>query len=342
MWRAYTLWVYSDNLHLRTKIFIMRSHHQDQRKFSDDRHRNQFRERQQHDNEYRGQQHWGQQQNNEYRGASNDNNVSGMGWRDRNTHHQEWNRENQGSDPRHEDRNNLTLRSNYENRYYGRDQHNSYQAFDPRQNDRPGQRFDYSPYTNQRGNEGSRMRPNEPSQRRVRRGFGGAIAGRNKNQSNSKPGNTGNNYPDNYNNANQDRPGENFGMGAQRNQYSGSHGNSYQQGYGRGDADMNRDRHIGWDRDYEQYGNEYGSNYGQGYYGGNENEGWNQGSDPYQDDRYNNEREQQQRSDKNPNTRGAYGSSNYGNLPDRGRGGTDYNSTNRYYSRTRDINNIVT
>lgn len=39
--------------------------------------------------------------------------------------------------------------------------------------------------------------------------------------------------------------------------------------------------------------------------------------------------------DSNPNSRGTYGTSNYGNHPERNNGGTDFNSTNRYYSRTR-------
>jgi hypothetical protein len=71
--------------------------------------------------------------------------------------------------------------------------------------------------------------------------------------------------------------------------------------------------------------------------------GWNQERDRNQERDWNQERNRNQgrewnqdSGDRNPNMRGSYGTGNYSNMPSRNQGGTDYNSTSRYYSRTRD------
>lgn len=103
-------------------------------------------------------------------------------------------------------------------------------------------------------------------------------------------------------------------------------------GEGGGSYGSNMERNGSqWQREnnYERQNHQdYGDNYGQGFYGRNENEGW-ENNDGNND------------ADDNPNIKGSYGSSNYGNMPSRRQGGTDYNSTSRYYSRTRDNDPFV-
>jgi hypothetical protein len=162
----------------------------------------------------------------------------------------------------------------------------------------------------------------EEGMRRRRRGFGGASKSGNQqnwlNQQNTmhRPG-SNRTFPEDRR---QGRFNEGMGFGA------GSHINQVRQ----------RRRGFGGASDIS-----YGENYGQGYYGHSDNQGWAKG-----DNRQNNRNRNQQEGDRsqqqgNPNTRGEYGSSNYSNLPNRRSGGTDYNSTNRYYSRTRDNDPFV-
>ncbi|MET0300396.1 MAG: hypothetical protein ABW036_11560 [Flavitalea sp.] len=170
---------------------------------------------------------------------------------------------------------------------------------------------------------------NQYSEHRTRKGFGGS----NRRDDNFNSRYQGGNL--NYGNNQNDR-----GYNADRGYSQGN------QGYGQNQFDRDtrsRNNNEGrWNqhqdennRRWEQSRNDYQRNdqYRQS--------DWQNRGDQNYNDHFENrnersgERMRNQSSDDNPNSSGTYGTSNYSNQPERGNSGTDFNSTNRYYSRTR-------
>jgi hypothetical protein len=115
----------------------------------------------------------------------------------------------------------------------------------------------------------------------------------------------------------------------------GGYGNQGQDTRNRGSEDMRQGR-----QDWNQ-GRDWNMNRGDSEQGRGD---WNQsrGQENRDHEEWNNNRDLNQGSgDRNPNIRGSYGTGNYSNMPSRNQGGTDYNSTSRYYSRTRDNDPFV-
>ncbi|HTE24254.1 hypothetical protein [Flavitalea sp.] len=162
------------------------------------------------------------------------------------------------------------------------------------------------------------------------------------------PGGTDMNQYDNRN-------ARNEGNQDSRNRY----GSNYGQGY------YGESENQGWMQDSEYRNRNEGRNQGRGEWNkgpGNWNQGgddwnttrgdlnqgrgdWNQDRDDWNQGRGERNRGRgdwnQDSADRNPNMRGSYGTGNYSNMPSRNQGGTDYNSTSRYYSRTRDNDPFV-
>jgi 23S rRNA pseudouridine2605 synthase len=172
---------------------------------------------------------------------------------------------------------------------------------------------------NQYDNRNARSEGNQDSRNRYGNNYGQGYYGESENQGWLQD----NDYRNRNEQRNQGR--EDWNKGPANWNQGGDDWNSVRRDFNmrRGDTDRGREE---W--------NQGRGDWNQGR--GNWNQGrgeWNQGRGELNKGRgeWN-----QDSGDRNPNMRGSYGTGNYSNMPSRNQGGTDYNSTSRYYSRTRD------